>query len=472
MDEYDDDFDYMDDDFEDPYNMNDFDYSEDDEDDGDNPNNEDEKSEQTDGEGGRYGDGAPKQKVSDESHTVNKQSGDSGSKNSNWFSRFSGKINSFEQKGAEKAKNFTKLIRHMPPWCWIILAGACALIIIILLLMATISGTTAGAADGTNPENMTSNQYITSSYFYGRRIMYVDDIELKDALQLSYKQYAVDIFEQFENSVDVTLNITLPSNFDNATVINENITNISVAMGNIVATGNSSYLGVDFATLYPEIQYFGLTAEQGELINTFLTQYITDNTLITIANGSTDTIESLVDAAMQNADLQYIYNRCEKVMIKDELATENGLSDVQQRIYVGSIYMPNKSITLENLTYAVSNNNKTISTSIKVVETSTNSEIIHLDTILEEEGGIYDGFTTETLTLNQFGIIDVNNVQAYSNSVSLFEILKTYSQHFVKETDTNIYSWKPIDAGILYLEFSSENEFIFTELDLAIQNAE
>ena len=70
---------------------------------------------------------------------------------------------------------------------------------LLAILVACSAGASGGAAS-TEPEYMTENHSITSEYFYGIRAAYVDEEILINSLQLSYKQYVVDVIEYIDKA--------------------------------------------------------------------------------------------------------------------------------------------------------------------------------------------------------------------------------------------------------------------------------
>jgi len=354
---------------------------------------------------------------------------------------------------------------------------ALLVIVILIILIAAIMAIVSFFEEKTDPANMTTNSYITNEYFYGIRTVYIDDEQLANSLQLSYKQYVIDVIENFEQenpSIDIT--ISLPTlntdeNLTNETSIDSNIVNLSLGIANIIATGSSEYNNIDFSTLYPSINFFGFDETQGQLVSTFIANYIEQNNLYLCSESIN--LEQLISATTTtDLDLQYIYNQCEKVMIKDQIATAEGLSDIEQRQYIASIYMPNKNIEITSASYTVANQNEDFTTSIKLIEVKNGNETIHLDQILEDDVDIFQGINWGSVTLNTFTNIDSNNISAFENEISLFDAIKkspTYKDYFTQNAETSIYSWKPTADNLLYLQFEANNNFIYTEFDINIK---
>lgn len=350
--------------------------------------------------------------------------------------------------------------------------------IILMAILFALSSSTAAAAASTEAEYMTTNYCITTEHFYGLRTAYIDEDLLSDALELSYKQYVIDILEDIKSTDGISITISLPeiteeTPFTNAVPVDGNITTMSLGIAKIAAGKDASDSVNSFADLYNEISYFGLTDDQVEDADEFITKYLTDHSIVN--KGETDlTISGLVDTAIEN--LTYIKNLCEKVMIKDYVADELGLEDIEQLTYVGSVYMPHSTLTLTTITTAVTTTTP---------ETPVVTNLIHqkggtISTLDSGETGkddgkciIYSSFD-ENYQLEQFTTFDSTNPESLIDGVSLFEVLRLgsingvdYSSFFKKEkNDENIevYTWKPECENFLYYTFESTGKFIFNDL--------
>lgn len=388
------------------------------------------------------------------------------------------------ETGKKATREFLKnVIKATAPYSYAIIAGIIVFIgifVIILAIMIACSGSAAGAEGSTQPENMTESYSITSEYFYGTRSVYIDDSALISALQQSYKQYVIDIITDIETdnpSIDITLEIPEideetkePKPLGEVSATHYN--NMSIAIGNIVASNSNNYTGISFETLYPQIAYFGLTESQVSSTNDFLTKYFTDNNLV-ILGESGKTIDQLIDEAIADEKLQYILNICEKVMLKDEIATENGIEGIQQRNYLASIYMPNSNITITGNSVCVATttpeNTINFSSIIKTGETFT--ELSHAST-LDDGKNLIDPIDGSSKTLSKFTAIDGNNAEALSSEVSLFEAIRLLSADLFTKNDNNIYTWMPTIDNFMYLEFEGSSPFIFTDWKMDVITAE
>ncbi len=365
------------------------------------------------------------------------------------------------------------------PYVLAAIAIVLAVIIILIILSAVISAAITYMDGKTSEDSLQTNPYITSEYFYGMRTAYIDDEALLDALQLSYKQYAVDLITELGNNPKITININLPDNFDNSTEIDSTITNISLTIGNIVANGLTDYIDVEFSSIYPNIKYFGLTKAQSDNLNNFLNSYLISNNIISIEDDVNLSAE--LETISTNEELNYIFNLCEKVMIKDFIAKEDGTSGFQKSKYIGRAYMAKSKIKLSDIAYVINNQLIDRTSSIKVVQANGTKEEVLFEKSFKENASdieIVNLPTSTTVTLEKFTSINETQLNFYSEGLSLFDAIKLLNaeqQYFKQlEVDNNgskiiVYTWKPIDENSLYIEFTSNEPFMFGEFNLKVE---
>ena len=160
-------------------------------------------------------------------------------------------------------------------------------------------------------------------------------------------------------------------------------------------------------------------------------------------------------------------------MIKDEIATEEGLSDIKTRHYIASIYMPNKDINVTRSYYTIYGGSDTFTNNYKLIEENNGEKTIHAEKEMVGDSEIVDGFLVGTAELKQFTSIITENPNLFSSGISLFEAVKLTpkgSQYFqkieTKDSSGNTvtaYTWNPTDTSLLYLTFEASSSFIFTE---------
>ncbi len=355
---------------------------------------------------------------------------------------------------------------------WVVL-----IILVIVLLVIIISTVLAWIEGKTSADALQSNPYITNEHFYGLRTAYIDDEPLSNALQLSYKQYVVDVLERIDDDGTITLNISLPADgFDNSTEVDTHITNMSLAIGNIIATGSSDYNIESFMeTLYPNINYFGFTDQNKTDVTAFFKSYL--GGVVTVNGGNLNTS---IDTAVNT--LTYMSNLCQKVMIKDEIAEENGLYDLESKKYVGSVYMANKDVTLSGLSYVINNQNADKTSTTKLISYENSSETILMEKEVQENGqdiNVFDPAGNPKISLKAFTSIDSENISQFSDGISLFEAMKLIEKsgnqyfrqaEFTFDSETlTLYTWKPADETSLYLEFTSNFSFMYGEFNLKVE---
>lgn len=378
---------------------------------------------------------------------------------SNLFSKLFGDGNKASKKAASAASKAgsasTKKAIMSSPYFWI--AVAAVAVIFILILMISILSASAAIEDQKNSGTLCISS-ITNEYFYGMRLAYSDDDILSQELQLSYKQYAIDILNIMDEHEDVEVTISLPAELDNPAEMDQNIINISIAIGNIVANGHTTYENIEFSNLYKFIPYFGLSSNNLDDVCAFLIEYISDNSLITISNGSTLTISELVNRARNDPRTRYISNLCEKVIIQDVMTTNDGIAPFGSHQFVGAIYMPKRHVIAKDIGYIINfEEDIEVKTSIINKIDSAKYEIASTEEdFLETPEEFAYSFQT-------FESIDVDQPEKYSEGISLFNAVKAGDKALFS-TSFDKYTWIPPDEHALYLSFESNGKFQFNEL--------
>lgn len=382
-----------------------------------------------------------------------------------------------------------RAVEATSPWSWLVIAILVAVAIILIILLAIMVACSGGAAGGeasTEPEYMTENFSITSECFYGIRAAYIDEDLLISSLQQSYKQYTSDVIVEIEeNGIDVTIDIItineetrLPNPVSSSSEPHYNT--LSLSIGNSIAGQSESSFN---NTLYNAISYFGFNESQQSDVNDIIVNYIKDNSLFTLTSAESFP-DDLVDQLNSNPDLDYVENLCEKVMIKDYIASDSGLKDVEQLIYVGSVYMPNKDITITDLSTVISTTTPEYPIEGECILKTTEGDTVLVSGTSDSSDGklLFDSIEDSNLELPKFNSINSGDTKAFSGGISLFEALrlghsdgKDYSLFFQKQTNENgdeVYSWKPADEKTLYLTYKSDSKFIFTDLIFEIATEE
>ncbi|MBO5909940.1 MAG: hypothetical protein J6Q15_00375, partial [Clostridia bacterium] len=207
-------------------------YSEDDEQDDDDSGDDygqrrkkdadtDTSSKTKDGDGGRFGNNSQPQNQLSSKLSKPSTPGQGGG-GSDWFSKLSGggkasgqvagkaagKVAASSTASAGAAGSAASgALAAAAPYIGIALLIILAIILVIVIIVAIVSFF-QGKSD---PANMSTNTYVTSEYFYGTRSVYIDENELINSLQLSYKQYVLDVVDNFEeNNPSIDITITLP----------------------------------------------------------------------------------------------------------------------------------------------------------------------------------------------------------------------------------------------------------------------
>jgi len=234
------------------------------------------------------------------------------------------------------------------------------------------------------------------------------------------------------------------------------------------------------SALNDAIPYFGLTADQQADVNQIIVDYIKDRALYLY--GESDLPSDLVDNLNNNTDLDYIECRCEKVMIKDEIATEEGLSEIEQRNYVASIYMPNKDINVLDYSMCVSTKtpDKPVAVSSLLEIDGISTSLVLDSTDLSDGKRLLDPIDGNATQIAQFKAIDTNNPEAFADGVSLIEAIRILGKEkftlIQTEDEESVYTWKPSgEDSMLYLMFASDegSPFIFSDFAMdMVENEE
>lgn len=344
--------------------------------------------------------------------------------------------------------------------CWPIL-----IVVVVIILILIVSAAITVATENADEENGTiTYQTITDENFYGVRTAYIDETELTAQLQQSYKDYCIDLFKILKENPEINLALdTDTSNLNEATKLALN--NLSVGIGNIIATGNSTFEGVEFSSLYANIQYFGIADNKLSEVQQFIINYLISNNLLT---SNSTPIQDLIDPALQDARLDYIKNQCEKIMIKDISAGENGFGTIKTNLK-GIIYLPKKQVTLSNLQYNIRVNESTDTVNMKIISNNGSTE-----TILQEENAdiswnenlCFSEFGDNTqVTIDKYGDVGSTENSLYLEGVSLFTLLKNGSTLSQKD---GIFTWKPNEKCV-YLLFESSNSFTINEFYISVE---
>lgn len=376
---------------------------------------------------------------------------------------------------------------------WYVYLIVLGVILLIIIIVAVVTAIGAFFNWKTDPDNMKTNSFITSEHFYGTRSVYIDEKDLITAMELDYKQFSIELIENIKlDNPEIVVNIQLPELANGQKLTNDIDLDDAIdqymvkAIASIAATGSTGYTDTSFADLYSLIDVFGLTQEQLTMFKTHLSQYLESNSLL---SGQSINIANIVEDAFTvdadgEHDLSYITNLCEKVMIKDEIAGKEGISDIRERRYIASIYMPKHDISITHAVYTINGKSGIFAKHFQLIEENNSNKIVHNEQTLSGEVNFATGIDLGKANIKQFTSINQDSPSDFSAGISLFEAVKRTpktSQYFQQAEQElngkteNIYTWKPTCDSLLYLTFSdnlnepdkeaSQNKFIFTEFD-------
>ena len=383
-----------------------------------------------------------------------------------------------ETTGKLVREGLKKVIEMTAPYSYAAIAIVCAIVVILVIglaIMVALSGATSGAAGATEPENMTESFAIKSDYFYGTRSIYIDEAALINSLQSSYKQYVSDVIVEIENQgIDVKIEIITideetqqPNQLTNES--NSHYNSLSVRIGNSIANKNETNFN---NVIYEAIPYFGLTETEQSTVNNLIVNYIKNNSLyqlITAENFPNDLAEQLNGIS----SLEYIKNRCEKVMIKDEIATDTGIVGIEQRNYIASIYMPNKDLLIiANSVCVATEHSDDVINFASFIHQSSGDTMLESAQTLDDGKNLIDPIDGVITPVSAFTAINTENIEAFKNGVCLLDIIRQTSASLFQQNEDGVYTWKPNIDSFLYLTFSGNNEpFIFTDLRMDMAEA-
>lgn len=339
---------------------------------------------------------------------------------------------------------------------WPVVLVILAIILIIVIVLLVCAAFIVATENADEEHGTFTFGSIASEQFYGVRTAYVDETELIGALQQSYQQYCIDTFNILAENSAVTLSFELPENGEYNTSTQQILNDLSIGMGNIIATGSDQYASIEFSSLYTSIQYFGIGADKIGAVNDFIKSYIAANSL---ASTTSSTIDALLDTAFEDTRLDYIHNQCEKIMIKDIAVGNSGFGTIQANLK-GLVYLPKTDVEMAMLMYNIRVQNAGETVNMKVIYSNGTSE-----SVLREETA--DISWTESAISSEFdesvkvniGQLDEAEPTLHTEGISLFELLKTYT-NVAKSGE--IYTWKPTSPS-LYLVFESNSAFTLNE---------
>lgn len=349
---------------------------------------------------------------------------------------------------------------------WPVIVGIVVIFLLLIIIMVV-----ASSIGGQDQQSMLSNSTITSEHFYGIRTAYIDDQQLSNELQLSYKNYVVDVLDVLDDNSDITLNISLPEITDNTTEINENINKMSIGIASIVANGTTN-TSANFLDLYPSINHFGLTANELDLTQTFMHTYLTSSSIITIGQ-STDLNALLIDATQNNTTTKYMLNVCDKVMIKDYILGDEGLSIQDKYNFLYAVYMPKMKVNISNVAYRV--RLESAEESMKITVNNNNENLLIYDTEKSWPDDKLIEVEHQDIPLETFRCIDINNLEQYKEGVSLFKAITLLPEgaSYFKKNENDVYNYVSSQENSYYITFISSNNkpFQFAEFEIQVELA-
>lgn len=409
---------------------------------------------------------------------------------------------------ANRVKVATKTMSMSPAMFYVVIGALIILLVIaVVAFVGSIMPYLFPDDEGNGNGGTTSSAFgITGQDFYGGRMVYKDDEKSRLAIIEDYvalvelgiteaKTISTISSGGSEISVTIEVNIQLPneeydySTFDEATfqaeysVLYSTIFDIAKVVYKI--DNGTDYANTTLLECVDGILYFGYGQTAMIDINKIINDAIIANSTVTATDGTTinktTEVDPLISSKIEELCLNEKYHlRAEKLFVKDYvLSGEDKMKDISKENYVAFIFMPNKNVTFTKFSFSVGNADLTELT----MKLTNNGNEINLkkddfdfsnDEDSSKQAFIY--LTNENLSVSAgvFNDIDVNNLGALSEGMSLFELIKNVDDYSIYlETKTNETSgeYLTIKKNGVVLELNNKEEFSFSEFETTWQSA-
>jgi len=349
--------------------------------------------------------------------------------------------------------------------------GPIGFVVIIIVILALA----AGAVLTTMLVAKDSIKGITGKDFYGARMVYKNDelaarVMIEDCVNLVES----GIEETKTISSSVNINIELPEeDYDYLTFDETEFqkdypvlysTIFDVAKVVYKADNSNDFAGLNLLECANGILYFG-----------FSQSFMPDMADI-ITNAIITNISGEVNASQIKSKLDSLYSqpkydiRTEKLFIKDYiLVGEERIKDVPQENYVAFIFMPNKDVTFKQFSFSVGNadmNEFTINLANNGSEIEIKKDNVSLGNKDDEKQTYL--YMTKKVNINAsiFNDIDISNIHALSEGLSLFDIVEridNYTLYLDQTTGENSIQYLTFKKNGVVVSLSNKEAFNFVE---------
>lgn len=355
---------------------------------------------------------------------------------------------------------------------------------------------------------------ITGDDFYGARMVYKDDEKatksiLKDFVELV--ENGITAVEEINTvttsdstTFNVTLDVTITIPADDFDYASEQFALDYSALYNIVydvakfvykTDNNADFAGTSLVECVGGIKYFGIgitddkRAEFLTMISSGMFGENYSNISITAVKDGTIVSDSATLGQIQTAvqsevgnKLSTLYSdekysvRTEKLFVKDYILTADDamLSGIAKENYVAMIFMAKNDVTFTKLSFAVGCGD--LSDFIIGITNDGQSISISSDgqNLGTQENQSYI-FSTATVNVSTgvFSAIDVNNLNALTIEMSLFDVVENLDESIYLETSTyeNANSYLTFKKTGVVVNMANDEEFNFVEYETAWETA-
>jgi hypothetical protein len=326
---------------------------------------------------------------------------------------------------------------------------------------------------------------ITGKDFYGARMIYRDD----ELASINTIENYVDLVENGIDLADdipnVTVNITVPGEeYDYSTyedgsfqtaypVLYTTIFDIAKVVYEV--DNSSSYSGSSLIECANGILYFGFGEEAIEDVKEVVKSAILSNYSAGEGSGN---VEEQISSSLETMFNDTKFNvRTEKLFVKDYIISgdDETIKGIAKQNYVAFIFMPKTNVTFTKFSFAVGGADLSEFT----IELSNNGNSIALNKDDSNYGSagndgkkqdsyIYSSGVLTSESAGGFADIDVNNVDALSEGLSLFDIVQTienYETYLELSTEAEKQECWTIKLNGIVAKMTNSEAFSFVEFE-------
>lgn len=391
-----------------------------------------------------------------------------------------------------RASNASKLISASPALYYLFFGAL--IVFLVVCVVVIIASMMPWLFPDDDLSGLTNPNGIKGADFYGARVVYTDD----ELATQSFVEDCVDLIEVGVETAKTTtltnaklvLNLEMPSeeyNYLELATTHQVVYNAVFDIAKIVykVDNGAEFTSSSLQDCAKGIRYFGFVKVDE---NNNGVDDITEVVQNTILNNSTfekltqeqdeltttdiETSQGSIKTSIATALSVEKYNlRTEKLFVKDVIINgdENGIARLEKNNYVTFIFMPKKNVTFTKVSFVVGAenlnnfeivlNNEGNEIGLKKDESNMGNET--MQSYMYETGLLF------SQSVNSFTDIDINNLNALSAGLSLFDIVEndlTYSTYLENKTENSV-EFLTIKKNGLVANLSFDKEFNFGEAE-------